>query len=260
MAGKPDREAETFYRRTLEILRASGIPFLVGGGYAVERHTGIERNTNDFDVFVLPEDAARVLATFADAGYHTRLVHQHWLGKIYQRGRYVDVIFNSGNGVVRVDPAWFEHSIEGEVFGQRVSLCPMEEMIWSKAFVMERERFDGSDVLHLIGAAATRLDWERLLQRFGPFWRILLAHLVLFGFVYPNERSKIPESVMRDLISRLNERDVKGPPVCLGTFLSRVQYLSDLESGYQDGRLLLGSMSAEEIARWTAAAKPGDLK
>ena len=79
---------------------------------------------------------------------------------------------------------------------------------------------------------------------------------MLFGFVYPNERSKIPENVMRDLVSRLNERDVDSPAVCLGTFLSRVQYLPDLNAGYQDGRLILGSMSPEEIARWTAAAKP----
>jgi hypothetical protein len=40
-------------------------------------------------------------------------------------------------------------------------------MIWSKAFIMERERFDGADVMHLIHENANRLDWNRLLERFG---------------------------------------------------------------------------------------------
>ncbi len=58
-------------------------------------------------------------------------------------------------------------------------------MIWSKAFIMERERYDGADIAHLILACGRDLDWRRLLGRFGRRWRVLLSHLVLFGFVYP---------------------------------------------------------------------------
>jgi hypothetical protein len=59
----------------------------------------------------------------------------------------VDVIWSSGNGIANVDPSWFEYALEEDVLGQHVFLCPPEEMIWSKAFVMERERFDGADVI-----------------------------------------------------------------------------------------------------------------
>jgi len=249
-------EALAFYRHVLESLAASGLPFLVGGGYALERHTGIERDRWDFDVFVLPEDARRILALFAAEGHATRLTYPHWLGKIFHRGRYVDVIFNSGNGVVRVDQAWFQHATRSELFGRQVLLCPIEEMIWSKAFVMERERFDGADVHHLIRTAGPKLDWARLVERFGSHWRVLLSHLVMFGFVYPQERSKIPEGILRDLVSRTGEPDEGGEPVCMGTLLSRTQYLPDLAWGYRDGRLVYGIMSPEDIARWTAAAKP----
>jgi hypothetical protein len=42
--------------------------------------------------------------------------------------------------------------------------------------------------------------------------------------------------------------------VCQGTLFSRAQYLVDIESwGYQDARLLLGSMSERDIEQWTAA-------
>ncbi|HTM58627.1 MAG TPA: hypothetical protein VL123_09455 [Candidatus Udaeobacter sp.] len=246
--------AMSFYARVLALLRTADIPFLVGGGFALERYIGVRRPACDFDVFVLPSDALRVLSICRDNGYLTRIVHPHWLGKVYHRTQHVDVIFNSGNGAVPVDRTWFDHGVVARVLGHTALLCPPEEMIWSKSYVMERERFDGADVLHLIRAAGSRLDWKRLVARFGDSWRILLAHLVLFGFVYPNERTRIPEQVMRELVERLGEGDQPGPRVCMGTLLSRTQYLADLDWGYEDGRLTLGTMSPEQIVRWTAAA------
>jgi len=52
-----------------------------------------------------------------------------------------------------------------------VGLTPVEEMLWSKAFVMERHRYDGADIAHLIRARGEHFDWNRLLQRFGPTGR-----------------------------------------------------------------------------------------
>jgi hypothetical protein len=45
--------------------------------------------------------------------------------------------------------------------------------------------------------------------------------------------------------------------VCYGTLLSWSQYLGDVLGGsYRDARIRpFGSMSAEEVARWTAADK-----
>jgi hypothetical protein len=45
-------------------------------------------------------------------------------------------------------------------------------MIWSKAFVMERERFDGADVAHLLRSMGPRLDWDRILRRFDRYWEV----------------------------------------------------------------------------------------
>lgn len=257
--GRRVRVPTAFYRRVLELLQESRIPFMVGGGYAFAHHTGIDRHTVDLDIFVTPEDVPRVVEVGRDAGYRTRVVFAHWLGKVYHRTRYVDVIWSSGNGLARVDQEWFEHASRKTVFGRRVRLVPVEEMIWSKAFVMERERFDGSDILHLVRAHGRRLDWDRLLRRFGPHWRVLAAYLVLFGFVYPGERGKIPPRVMRELTKRLAGEDHRNgaarAPVCLGTLLSRQQFLPDLSWGYRDGRLTLGTMNRREIERWTAAAR-----
>jgi hypothetical protein len=130
---------------------------------------------------------------------------------------------------------------------------------------MERERYDGNDVVHLLRARAADLDWRRLIDRFGPHWRVLLANLVLFGFVYPSERNRVPAEVMAELLGRVLAEIAQPPPsdrVCQGTLLSRSQYLMDIGPwGYRDVRLAPQvRMRADDIARWTRGiAEDGQL-
>lgn len=246
------------HRRALECLTSLEIPFLVGGGYALRHYAGAVRGTRDLDIFVRRSDARALLSELARAGFATDLTFPHWLGKVEIDGDQVDIIYSSGNGVAEVDDQWFAHSIVATVLGVPVRLCPPEEMIWSKAFVMERERYDGADIAHLIQACQWRLDWDRLVARFGPHWRVLLSHLTLFGFIYPGERTAIPRDVMIQFCRRL-ERDVTWPladeHVCQGTLLSREQYLTDVcRWGLADGRVAPhGPLTPEEVAHWTAA-------
>jgi hypothetical protein len=250
-------EAARFYVDALTALTGSGVPFLVGGAYAFERYTGIARDTKDLDIFVHPRDCERVLDVLAAAGYRTEITFPHWLGKAHCGEDVLDVIYSSGNGVARVDDGWFEHAVPQTVLGVPAMLCPPEETIWSKSFIMERERFDGADVAHLLRACAATLDWTRLLRRFGPLWRVLFAHFVLFGFVYPSDRALIPAWVMDELARRLADehtRPASGAPVCAGTLVSRAQYLVDIDAwGLHDARLLLGTMGEADVDRWTAA-------
>jgi len=249
-----------FYRDAMEVLNRASVPFLVGGAFAFIHQAGIDKSTKDLDIFARPRDVQRLLEACAAAGYETELVFSHWLAKIRSPEGFIDVIFNSGNGVAAVDDGWFDHAIDGEVLNVPVKIAPAEETLWSKAFVMERERFDGADVAHLILAHGERMDWERLLVRFGQHWRVLLAHLVLFGFIFPSERSRVPAEVLQWLMQRL-QGETGAPnaadPVCYGTLLSWSQYLGDVLGGsFRDARIRpFGNMSAEEVARWTAADK-----
>jgi hypothetical protein len=253
-----ETRARAFYRDALRTVTRARVPFLVGGAYAFERYTGIARHTKDLDLFVRPADCERVLALFVAKGDFVDLRFPHWLGKVYRGDHFIDVIFSSGNAVAEVDDRWFAHARKGTVLGVRTRLCPPEEMIWSKAYVMERERYDGADVAHLLRACAADLDWRRLLERFAEDWRLLLAYLVLFGYIYPAERALIPARVMNGLLQRLeNEQKVQAPRerVCRGTLLSREQFLPDIRRWkYKDPRLApSGKMSSQAIAHWTAA-------
>ena len=251
-----DSEGWAFYRRALEKLHEAEVPFLVGGAYALETHTGIVRRTKDFDIFVLATDAQPALEVLRLAGYKTELTFPHWLGKAFYKDDLIDIIFNSGNGTCPVDQQWFEHAGEAMVLDLPLRTCPAEETIWQKAFILERDRCDEADVAHLLRACGQRLDWQRLLRRFGDHWRVLYAHLVLFGFIYPSERAAIPAWVMQhfaELLAAEAKSSPAGDRICNGTLLSATQYLRDLKAdGYQDGRRIpYGNMTANDIRHWT---------
>jgi predicted nucleotidyltransferase len=253
----PDTAA--FYRRALQALGDAEIPFLVGGAFAHACFTGIRRSTKDLDLFIRRQDLDRVQQVMQAQGWHTELTYPHWLAKVYAGEDFIDLIFNSGNGVTPVDDRWFEDNAWADVLGVPVRVANMEDGMLSKAFIMERERYDGADIAHLLQANAERIDWPRLVERFGANWRVLLAHLTLFGFIYPGERQRVPQWVMEHLMQKL-QAEVAQPPaqderVCAGTLISREQYLHDVEQlGYTDGRLTPAStMTESDVATWTAA-------
>ena len=246
------------YVSTLRALEAAHVPFVVGGAFALRHYAGISRDTKDLDVFLMKRDLATALDALRDIGHTTELTFPHWLAKASSGEHFVDIIFDSANGLCPVDERWFETASVGSVFGVPVLLCPIEEVIWTKSFVMERERFDGADICHLIEAQGPNIDWRRLIDRYGENWRVLLGHLVFYGFVYPSERDAVPRWVLDELVQRL--RDESAPagdrdPLCRGTLVSREQYLLDVrDRGYVDARMPPhGAIAPEDLAIWTAA-------
>jgi hypothetical protein len=253
-----DGKTREFYKNSLALLLDAGIPFLVGGAFALNHYTIVKRHTHDLDLFVREEDCQPVLETLARHGYQTELTFSHWLAKAFCGETYIDVIFSSGNAAAKVDEAWFENASDGVLLGLPVKFCPVEEMIWSKSFVMERERFDGADIAHLFQAQGDNLDWTRLVGRYGPHWRLLLAHIILFQYIYPAEAGKLSNTVIQTLLARAASAaslSSEADKLCQGTLLSREQYLVDLnEWSYVDARIQpLGNMTVEQVACWTEA-------
>jgi hypothetical protein len=244
-----------FYRAVLRALKLAEVDFLIGGTYALARHTGIDRRTKDLDLMIRRRDWPAAAHALRASGIHTRLSFPHWLGKALREKSQVDIIFSGGNGLTRVDDVWFERAVEARVLGFNVLLSPPEELLWSKAFVMERERYDGADVLHLILARAETLDWEHLCERFGGHDGVLLAYVILFKYVYPGEAGRLPSWLIPRLLSAEPPLQARTARLCRGTLLSRAQYLVDVEKwGFADARRPpFGSMTDKEHAIWTNA-------
>jgi hypothetical protein len=254
---QPVISPDEFRRRSVAALHRAEIPFLIWGAYVVEVYACVSRSTKDFDLYIRPHHVKLALAALARGGYKTELTFPHWLAKGRFAGDIVDLIFRAGNGLCEVDDSWFDRASDDELLGIPVKLCAPEEMIWMKAYIMERERFDGADIAHILRCYAAEIDWPHLVHRFDSDWRVLLSHLILFGYIYPGERARIPNCVVEELIARLrNEAKTPGPErLCRGTLLSRQQYLVDVQDwGFRDARMEERvQMNAKDIAAWTDA-------
>ena len=117
--------------------------------------------------------------------------------------------------------------------------------------------------MHLLLSHGNRLDWERVLELCGPHYRVLLAHMTLFGFVYPGEKDRIPAKYLKQLTDRLmQETDSPASDLRVynGTLLSHSQYKPDIaDRSFQDGRLQpFGFMTPRDVINATISLDDQD--
>lgn len=248
----PDAE-RVAYQYALRTLNRAGVPYVVSGLYALYEYTGIYRKTKDLDLLMEPRyviDAARELR---EAGFRVHLEQAHWLAKAFMGEAMIDLIYGMGNGLSLIDSDWYRYSRTGILAATPVRVAAVEELIWHRLFVSERHRSDMADIVHLILMRGDEVDWDRLLERIEPYWRLLLAQVHLFDFVYPGHRRRIPRWVREELYGRaLAAIDDEGDPeVCNGTLLSRFSFAIDVnEWQFRDPRTeAIVRMRAEPIIR-----------
>ena len=230
--------AEAFYAESLQLLVASGIPFMIAGTYAVSAYTGINRPTKDVDVFCRAGDYPRVLGLFQSKGYKTSVEDERWIAKVWKRKHFFDVIFNSKTAATPVTDAWFEPRHMAHIHGADVQIIAPTELVWSKAFLQNRERYDGADIAHVILRQSEHIDWKRLLSYMEHYWEVLLIHLLNFRFIYPTERHLIPKWLFDELMDRVRSQEglpVPDTRVCRGRLFSPKDYLIDIADwGFAD--------------------------
>ena len=200
-----DPDAKVCYRDALQALLNSGPPFVVGGAFAIHRHTGIWRATKDIDFFLRPADVPQAHRVLESAGFDTWVEDPVWLAKASRGEHFVDLITGVGNASLTIDQSWIDGGVPESVLGVQCRVLGPEECLASKAFVAFRERFDGADVVHLIRACGPTLNWNRILELMGSHWELLYWSLILFAYVYPAHPDRVPEWVWEDLTRRFTE-------------------------------------------------------
>ncbi len=244
----PEHE-RSVYRSALRALNRAPVRYVVSGAYAIYEYTGIYRQTKDLDLFFVPDDVAEAARVLKTAGFTVQLEEAHWLAKAWKDGVLIDLIYGMGNGLAFIDEDWYRFSRAGILAAEPVRVAPAEELIWHRLYVSERHRWDMADIAHLILCRGDELEWDRLLARVGDFWRLLLAQLLTFDFVYPGHRGRIPDAFRRTLLERAQaEVDRQGDPgACWGTMISRFSFAIDVnEWGFADPRA--NSIADEQAA------------
>jgi hypothetical protein len=197
-------EQEQLFREVLEVLNQGRGPYVVSGAFALQKHTGIWRDTKDLDVFLPAQHVPRALECLVADGFECSVVDPVWLAKAHRGDFYVDLICGMSNAVIVVEESWIERALPSRIVGVPTRVLAPEELIASKLFVTRRERFDGADIAHVIYGTRGRLDWERLLALAGTHWEMLLWALVLFRYVYPARSTYVPADVWQGLLLRFH--------------------------------------------------------
>src|ERR1700737_4788081 len=133
-------------------MNSRNFSYVVSGTFALHEHTGIWRDTKDLDLFVTPESIPRICDALECAGFRTEIHDPVWIAKCWRGEYFVDLITGMSNAVMQVDQSWIDRGTSSEVLGIPARVLAPEELIASKIFVLRRERFDGSDIAHVIFA------------------------------------------------------------------------------------------------------------
>lgn len=174
------------------------IPFAVGGGLAVSAYSDCLRNTKDMDVFILEKDSQEVVELSRELGFeeYTEVPYDRtWSYRCSRDGYIIDFLWRMLNGRSSVHETWLTLGWNLLVRGVPVRLLPVEELIWSKLYILRIDRADWPDILGLLYARGADLDWERLLTNLGEDRLVLGGVVNLLRWLCPGRACRFPESI-----------------------------------------------------------------
>jgi hypothetical protein len=193
----PDR-CETF-QCVLERARGRQIAFALGGGLAQGVYTGRLRSSKDLDIYVTPAQREAMIAVLTDCGledyFEVKEYVRDWIYRGHRDGNIVDVIWSMANHRAEVDERWITAGPTIELLGEQVRVIPVEELIWSKLYVLQRDRCDWPDIFNVIYCSASTLDWQHLLNRVAEDKPLVKGLLSIFCWVCPARATAIPRQV-----------------------------------------------------------------
>ena len=214
------------YRRVMEEARSAGVRFAFGGAFATGVYTGDLRNTKDFDFYILPQQRDAMIQATRRAGLHdyydTLPYDRAWIYRASTDGIIVDAIWAMANLRTEVEERWISAGPEVKLRGESIRAIPIEDLIWSKLYVIQRERCDWGDVLNLIDAQTGTIAWDQLIDRMGEDAPLLAGVLAIYAWLAPERVALIPERVWTRLgVSPLSSEGAEGSRPRAGLIDSR---------------------------------------
>ncbi|HVL38156.1 MAG TPA: nucleotidyltransferase [Fimbriimonadaceae bacterium] len=194
----PEQEWEV-QKPIIERAQALDLPFALGGGLAFSEYARRLRNTKDLDLFINPRDGDAFLRILDELGwedYHsTKEYERHWIYRGTKRGLIIDIIWRMPNERADIDDEWLTRGKLVRIHGTELRLLPVEELIWSKLYVVQRDRSDWSDLLNLVHTQGEHLDWDYLLDRVQEDRLLLGGLLNIYRWMCQGDAMKLPPHI-----------------------------------------------------------------
>jgi hypothetical protein len=198
-----DEEDWIIYDRFLEQAFASGVRFALGGAFALAVYANHLRNTKDLDIYVAPSDKDSLIQATGRCGFEdffSRLPYdRNWIYRSCFHSSIVDIIWAMPNRRSVVDAHWLTAGPLISIRGWSLRVLPIEELIWSKMYVLQRERCDWPDVMNMLYHSGPIIDWDHLLERVSDDLPLLQSALALFAWLCPDRTRQIPDRVWQSV-------------------------------------------------------------
>jgi hypothetical protein len=182
----------TALKRSASALKADGVPFALGGGYALWVAGGPEPS-HDVDLVVAETDVEMAANSLAAAGLRIERPPEDWLFKAYcdedgstepvEEPALVDVLHRLGG--VPVTESLLNSAREYEVLGIRIPVLPATPIMIAKLRSLTEHYCDFAPLLLVVRAVREQLDWTEIRQatQDNPFAEAFLLLIERLGIL-----------------------------------------------------------------------------
>lgn len=213
----PERESAIF-RQVIEAFNAAGLPYVIGGAFAVYHYGGAWRNTNDLDVYVPRENVPTALDILGSVGFEDSgemaAGDRDWIYHALREDVMVDVIWQAPTGLTTVTDRQYNFAPKGTFLDIPTQFLPADDLVLAKIFTMNLHRCDWPDVLRIVRPCPDGFDWRYVINSMGENWPVLLSFIVLFDWIYPNDSCCVPMDIRNELLTKKQNTPVpSGGPI-----------------------------------------------
>jgi Nucleotidyl transferase of unknown function (DUF2204) len=181
----------TALKSSTSALKADGVPFALGGGYALWVHGGPEPS-HDVDLVVAESDVEMAANSLAAAGFRIERPPEDWLFKAYydddppvtaEGQALVDVLHRLGG--VEVEHSLLDTAHEYEVLGVRIPVLPPTPIMIAKLRSLSEHYCDFAALLLVVRAVREQVDWAEIrgATQDNPFAEAFLLLLERLGII-----------------------------------------------------------------------------
>ncbi len=182
----------TALKRSASALKADGVLFALGGGYALWVHGGPEPS-HDVDLVVAETDVEKAANSLAAAGLRIERPPEDWLFKAYcedttepaAEPALVDVLHRLAG--IPVTESLLRTASEYEVLGVRIPVLPPTPIMIAKLLSLSEHYCDFAALLLVVRAVREQLDWMEIRKatQDNPFAEAFLLLIERLGIIPP---------------------------------------------------------------------------
>ena len=170
-------------KRVAVVLKESGVPFALAGGYAAWAR-GAPEAGHDVDFLVPPEESARAAEELTRRGLDVRQPPEDWLFKVDTDGVTVDVIHRTSGTALDETLA---NATEVEVLSVRMPVLTATDVMAEKLLAMDEHYCDFGQALPAARSLREQVDWPAVEQavKGNPFAEAFLFLLERLSIIAP---------------------------------------------------------------------------